>query len=288
MKYYLQLFLVGILFLSLADTTQAQTIVVPEDQEGWGQTWILNLNGSQAAYNNWSEGGVNTVSGTFSTVYSKLYRKDQLSYGFRVNLKYGQSRIDGDTRKSDDLISIRNRVTYDLQEDSKVAAYGAIQFKTQFADGYDYGAGLLGEDILISGFMAPAYLTEGAGLEYKADEHLQMEAGLALKQTFVTDDDLVGFYNMTDNLRSEGGFTTGITYQNTLAENIQYSSSLETFTNFLLPIGETDVYWANEIVGQINSVVSASFQFELKYDNDFSSEVQLKQVLSAGISVNLY
>ncbi|MFV1883301.1 MAG: DUF3078 domain-containing protein [Balneola sp.] len=274
--------------LFLIHPLNAQTIVVPEDQVGWGQTWVLNLNGSQASYDNWSEGGVNTIAGTFSTVYTKLYRKERTSYGFRVNLRYGQSRIDGDTRKSDDLISIRSRVTYDLAEGSPVAAYGAIQFKTQFAEGYNYGAGPLGEDILISNFMAPGYFIEGAGIEYNANENLQMQGGLALKQTIVNDDNLVGFYNMTDNFRSEGGLSTGITYQNTIAENIQYSSNLETFTNFLLPIDETDISWANEITGQINSIVSASFQFELRYDNDFSSEIQLKQVLSAGITVNLY
>lgn len=275
----------GLLLVILAGALNAQPIVVPEDHEGWGQTWVLNLNGSQASYNNWSEGGVNTISGTFATVYTKLYRKGQLGFGFRTNLRYGQSRIDSDTRKSDDLISIRSRVVYDLSEGSKIAAYGSFQYKTQFAEGYDYS---VDPSQLISNFMAPGYFTEGAGIEYRADEHLQLEGGLALKQTVVNDDDLIGFYNMTDNFRSEGGFTTGITYQNTLAENISYSSSLETFTNFLLPINETDVLWANEIKGQINTVVSASFQFELRYDDDFSSEVQVKQVLSAGISVNLF
>lgn len=288
MNKIFQFLLGGLLFVMIIAPLNAQTIVVPEDQVGWGQTWVLNLNGSQATFNNWSEGGVNTISGTFATVYTRVYRKDQLSYGFRANLRYGQARIDGDSRKSDDLISIRNRITYDLQEGSKVAAYGAMQFRTQFADGFSYGGGALGEDVLISGFMAPAYFVEGAGLEYNANESLQIQGGLALKQTIVSDDNLVPLYNMTENFRSEGGFSTGITYQNTLAENIQYSSSLDTFTNFLLPISETDIFWSNEIVGQINSLVSASFQFELRYDNDFSSEIQVKQVLSAGISVNLF
>ena len=44
----------------------------------------------------------------------------------------------------------------------------------------------------------------------------------------------------------------------------------------------------NEIVGEINKTVHASCQFELKYDDDFSSQIQLKQVLSAGISLNFY
>lgn len=98
--------------------------------------------------------GVNTVSGAASTVYTKMYRKEQYTFGFRTNLRYGQSRIDGNTRKSDDLISIRLRNTYDLQEDSKLAGYGAIQFRTQFADGYNYDAKVAGGDSLISGFLA--------------------------------------------------------------------------------------------------------------------------------------
>jgi len=290
MKNFTRILLLFIAILFITDSVNAQTIVVPDTLVGWNQTWVANLNGSQASYSNWSEGGVNTISGTASTVFTRMYRKNQYTFGFRTNLRYGQSRIDGRTRKSDDLISIRLRSTYDLQEDSKVAAYGAIQFRTQFADGYEYDAKVAGGDSLISGFFSPAYLTEGAGLEYNANPSLQMEAGLALKQTFISDGDLSPNYGLPqgDTFRSEGGLTTGISFQSKIAENIQYSSNLETFTSFTNPVSETDVFWANELVGQINSLISASFQFEMRYDNDFSSEVQIKQVLSAGISVNLY
>lgn len=290
MQRFTKLILIIGATLFVSNSLNAQTIVVPDTLIGWNQTWVANLNGSQASYSNWSEGGVNTVSGAASTVFTKMYRKDQYTFGFRTNLRYGQSRVDGDTRKSDDLISIRLRSTYDLQEGSKVAAYGAIQFRTQFADGYDYGAKVAGGDSLISGFFSPAYLTEGAGLEYNASPSLQMEAGLGLKQTFISDGDLSPNYGLPlgDTFRSEGGLTTGISFQTPIAENIQYSSNLETFTSFTDAISKTDVFWANELVGQINSLISASFQFEMRYDDDFSSEVQVKQVLSAGISVNLY
>ncbi|MEP1152387.1 MAG: DUF3078 domain-containing protein [Balneola sp.] len=290
MERFTKLILIIGATLFVSNSLNAQTIVVPDTLDGWNQTWVANLNGSQASYSNWSEGGVNTVSGAASTVFTKMYRQDQYTFGFRTNLRYGQSRVDGDTRKSDDLISLRLRSTYDLQEGSKVAAYGAIQFRTQFADGYDYGAKVAGGDSLISGFFSPAYLTEGAGLEYNASSSLQMEAGLALKQTFISDGDLSPNYGLPlgDTFRSEGGLTTGISFQAPIAENIQYSSNLETFTSFTDAISKTDVFWANELVGQINSLISASFQFEMRYDDDFSSEVQVKQVLSAGISVNLY
>lgn len=290
MKKFSKALLLIIVTIFGSESINAQTIVVSDTLNGWNQTWVANLNGSQASYSNWSEGGVNTVSGAASTVFTRMYRKDQYTFGFRTNLRYGQSRIDGDTRKSDDLISLRLRSTYDLQEESKVAVYGAIQFRTQFADGYDYGAQVAGGDSLISGFFSPAYLTEGAGLEYNANPNLQMEAGLGLKQTFISDGDLSPNYGLPqgDTFRSEGGLTTGISLQAPIAENIKYSSNLETFTSFTDPVSKTDVFWANELVGQINSLISASFQFEMRYDDDFSSEVQVKQVLSAGISVNLY
>ncbi|MAL17199.1 MAG: hypothetical protein CL670_16870 [Balneola sp.] len=280
-----------IVALFIATGTSAQTVSIPDTLNGWEQQWVASLNGSQAAYSNWSQGGVSSVSGTGSSVFTLLFRDGKFAYGFRTNLKYGQARINGDgVRKTDDLISIRNRFTYTFEEDGTLSAYGVIGFKTQFDRGFNYDAKVAGGDSLISNFMAPGYFNEGIGLAYAPTQSFIFEAGLGLKQTIISDGELAPNYglNQGDNFRGEGGLTTGINFEKAIAENILYSSSLETFTNFLIPISETDVAWGNELVGQINNVVSASFQFELRYDNDFSSEVQLKQVLSAGVSVNLY
>lgn len=288
-KLNLYFLAIAALFVT-SQAVQAQTIVVPDTLNGWTQKWVANLNGSQATYNNWSEGGVNTVSGAASTVYSRLFREGRKTFGFRTNLRYGLSVVAGKERKSDDLISLRLRSTFDLQEDSKIAAYGAVQFTTQFADGYKYEGGVNKSDSLISGFLAPAYLTESIGLEYNASSKLQVAAGLGLKQTFISDGDLSPNYGLAlgETFRSEGGFSTSISYQTPLGENLKYSSNLETFTNFLTSLDKTDVFWSNEITGKINSLINASFQYEMRYDDDFSSKVQIKQVLAAGVSFNLF
>lgn len=281
-----------ILLCALSGSVYSQAVSIPDTLNGWEQNWVAGLNGSQAAYNNWSQGGVSSISGAGSSVFSVLFRKDKFGYGFRTNLKYGQSNIKGQgVRKTDDLISIRNRFTYTFEEGGTLSAYGVIGFKTQFDRGFKYDdpdAG--GRDSLISNFMAPAYVNEGVGLAYAPSESFIFELGLGLKQTIIKDGDLAPNYGLAQGktFRSEGGLTTGINFEKQVAENIIYNSSLETFTNFNIPISETDVAWGNELVGQINRIVSATFQFELRYDNDFSSEVQLKQVLSAGVSVNLY
>lgn len=286
-KYTVSVFL----FTLITTPLYSQAISIPDTLEGWDQSWVASLNGSQAAYSNWSQGGVSSISGTGSSVFTMMYQKGLFSYGFLTNLKYGQSNIKGQgVRKTDDVIQVRNRFNYLLREDGTLSAYGSISFRTQFDKGYEYSTEPGVPDMLISDFMAPAYLNEGIGLAYEPGSSFTFEAGLGLKQTIVNDDSLSAVYGLEpgETIKGEGGFTTGINFENEIFENILYISTLETFTNFLIPVSETDVSWSNELVGQINSLVSASLQFEMRYDNDFSSEVQVKQVLSAGISVNLY
>ncbi|MCH2450286.1 MAG: DUF3078 domain-containing protein [Gracilimonas sp.] len=291
MKAFLHSTIAILMLMICSISASAQNISIPDTLKGWDQSWVASLNGSQAAYNNWSQGGVSSISGTGSSIFTVYYKQGQFSYGFRTNLKYGQSNIKGQgVRKTDDLISIRNRFNYTFREDGTLSGYGTINFRTQFDQGFEYATEEGQPDVLISNFFAPAYLSEGIGIAYDPVPAFTFEAGLGLKQTFVTDDDLAVNYGLDagDNFRSEGGLTTGINFEKEIFEDILYASSVETFTNFLIPINETDIFWSNELIGQINSIVSASFQFELRYDNDFSNEIQLKQVLSAGVSVNLY
>lgn len=291
MKLISRILLTCLFITGITQLVNAQSISISDTLSGWDQSWVASLNGSQAAYNNWSQGGVSSLSGTGSSVLTMMYRKDKFSYGFRTNLKYGQSNIKGQgIRKTDDVISIRNRFNYRLREDGTFSAYGSISLRSQFDSGFEYGAADDGSDILISDFFAPAYFEEGVGLAYNPISNFTFEAGMGLKQTYVKNDALVTKYglNAGENFRAEGGITTGINYEEEVFENILYTGTLSTFTNLLIPISETDVIFSNELVGQINSLVSASLQFEMRYDNDFSSELQIKQVLSAGISVNLY
>ncbi len=286
----LLLFFISLSFF-LTNQTKAQIIVVADTLNGWDQTWIANFNGAQSTFNNWSEGGINTISGTASTVFTKYYREGRSTYGFRIHLRFGQSKINGTgVRKTDDLISIRNRVTYELTKESIYSAFGAIQFRTQFADGFDYGKAEAGGDSLISRWFAPAYFIESFGIEVKPNENFSAELGLALKQTIVSDNRLNAQYQVDNGkkVRSEGGITFGAQYQKMIMENTEFVTSIETFTNLLVPLNQTDVYWANAVNGGINKYLSAVFQFELRYDHDYSRDIQLKQVFAAGITFNFY
>lgn len=267
--------------------TAQETISFPDDLEGWQSTWSVGINGSQASYSNWAQGGVNNIAATGRTNFTTVYHSGKFSYGFMINARFGKTKIQNEgVRKIDDRLLIKNRFLYDLgNDDSEFKLFGNIRLRTQFDDGFNYGGGPDGSDLKISSFMSPAYFTQDAGLAYIPDETFSVEMGLGLQQTFVRDVELSTIYGLPegDRFRSEAGFTFGSSLKTGIATNLLYTSSLSTFTNFNKSVKSTDVHFSNTLTGKINDFLNASLSLDFVYDDDFSSELQVAQVLSLGI-----
>lgn len=262
---------------------------VPDSLEGWKANWVVGLNGSQAAYSNWSQGGANNLAFTGNSELTATYEKNRFSYIFSLNTRYGQTKIEDEgVRKTDDRLSVENRFLYDLgdEREGDFKLFGNFNFRTQFYDGYRYGAGEAGEDILISGFMAPGYVSENVGLAYVPSDNFSFEVGLGIQQTFVLDESLSTLYGLEEGatFRNEAGITTGVDYRLKLGTNLSLTSSLETFTNIKRLLTRTDIIVTNRFTGKINDFMNASLRFDLIYDDDFSKELQVAQVLSVGVS----
>lgn len=276
--------------ISASDMSRVNSaIVVSDTLEGWDYDWIGGLNGSQAAYRNWSQGGVNTVSITASSVFNARYRQNKFAYALATNLKYGKARLEGEgTRKTDDRIAVNNKFSY-LFDDERWSAFGNVNFATQFDDGFDYNVPDGEDPVLLSRFFAPAYFTQIAGIAFKPADYFIAEAGLALKETIVTETSLATRYGLDpgDNFRFEPGYSTALNFEKTIVSNVKLISSVETFTNLQRNIRSTDITFANEIIGKINDYLNTSFQFVMIYDDDFSTKAQIKQVLSVGFSYSI-
>jgi len=283
-----KLLFVLILFIISTRANAQETIIVPDSLSGWSYSWVAGLNGSQAAYSNWSQGGVNSIAVSGNSSFTTKHRKGRFSYGFLIAARYGKSKTENQgVRKTADRFVIKNRFLYDLlKTDGVYSAYVNINFRTQFDKGFNYEAGPNGGDVLISSFMAPAYFQQGAGITYQPTDYFSADAGLALKQTIVTDDSLVTLYGLdpNSNIKNEGGVTLGLSFEKKIAPNFLLSSSVESFTNINKAISSTDVYFSNELTGKINNLISTSLRFDLSYDDDFSNQVQLMQTLSLGVS----
>ena len=278
-------------FLLISVSSAQDSVNFPDDLDGWDVTWSVGVNGSQASYSNWSQGGVNNIAATGRTTFSTIYSKDRFAYGFLFHSRYGKTKIQDDgVRKIDDRLFILNRFLYDLgDEDSEFKLFSNIKMRTQYDNGFRYGAGVDGSDIKISGFLAPAYFNQDAGVAFIPNENFSVEAGLGLQQTFVQDRELGPTYGMDEGerWRSEAGFTIGSGLKTEIATNLTYSGTLNTFTAFGKSIKSTDVQLSNTISGRINSFMNASLSLDFIYDDDFSNELQVAQVLSLGILFNI-
>jgi hypothetical protein len=266
-----------------------ETIIISDTLVGWNSNWLGNINGGQAAYNNWSQGGVNTITLTASTVLDVYYRKDRFGYGFSTNLKYGKARIDEEgTRKTDDRIALNNKFSYQFTN-TNWNAFANINFSTQFDQGIDYNVEDDEDPVLLSEFFSPAYFTQIAGIGFTPTSYFAVETGLAMKETFVMRSTLLERYGLPpgDNLRFEPGYSVAIGFEKDIFKNLRLTSSVETFTNMQRHVDRTDVAFTNELRGKINDFLNMSFQFVSVYDEDFSRKTQFKQVLSAGLSVSI-
>lgn len=276
--------------ISIRDMSRInRKVEVADTLDGWDTNWNTGLNGSQASYDNWSQGGVNTISVTASTVLDAKYRENRFAYAFATNLKYGQARLAGEgTRKTDDRIAVNNKFSHQFT-DEHWSAFANINFSTQFDKGFDYNVSDDEDPVLLSNFFAPAYFTQIAGIAYSPADYFSAEAGLATKETIVSDTQLSERYGLEpgEKFRFEPGYSLAMNFEKNIFSDVSLSSSIETFTNLQSHVDKTDVNFSNELIGEINDVMNMSFQFVMVYDSDFNREVQIKQVLSAGISYSI-
>jgi hypothetical protein len=276
--------------ISVRDMSRINSKVeVADSLDGWRVDWVGGLNGAQASYDNWSQGGVNTISVTASTVLNAKYRNNKFAYALATNLKYGKAKLEGEgTRKTDDRIAINNKFSY-LFTDERWSAFANINFSTQFDEGFDYDVPDGQQPDLISKFFAPAYFTQIAGIAYNPSDYFTAEAGLAMKETIVADTRLSTRYGLDpgEKFRFEPGYSLAMNFEKQVFSNVRLISTVETFTNLQRHVDNTDVNFSNELIGKINDFMNMSLQFVMVYDSDFNRELQIKQVLSAGISYSI-
>jgi len=287
---FVGMFLLIWVAFSISPAVSQQSIVFPDTLRGGEFSWSGGVNGTQASYRNWSKGGVNTIAITGESNALYLYRDERFQYGTRLTLKYGYARLENTgSRKTEDLIEFRHRFLYSLSPDNrKINVFANLMVSTQFNEGFKYASDPNDPDELVSSWLAPLVFSENAGLAMTTGQY-SLEFGLGLKQTYVRRSSIGSRYGLegNDKVRNEGGITMGLAFKEQLMENVQYIGNLDTFTSLVDPFKETDVNLSNKFVGRINSYLRTTFQFDLVYDRDFSPDIQVSQVLSAGIAIEL-
>jgi hypothetical protein len=278
----------------------------------WQFGGIISVNGQQVSLTNWAAGGNSSISLAGLINAFARYTKGKIVWENNLQLGYGVIKQGSNKKwwKNDDKIQITSKLG---REAVKHWYYSAlVDFRTQFADGYNYP----NDSVYISRFMAPGYGLASLGMDYKPNDHFSaFISPVTGKFTFVNDDKLASagafgvqkdIIDPTDSTkftqrhkthREEFGAYLKMQYQTQVMENITFQTVLELFSNYFHNPQNVDVNWTTLTTFKVNKFISATLSTQLIYDDDIKvlrtsgdkkgttgPDVQFKQVLGVGFS----
>lgn len=273
----------------------------------WDYELMGRFSASQAAYKDWKEGGgVNSLAFTTSLAGTAERGGENWAQSHDLRFVLGfLDQEDREIRKSEDLIRLQSALRY--RGDGFFRVFQptlAGNLRTQFASGFNYsrnpypgpeedpaypeGHPKSDEEppVQTSSFFAPAFITESLGLTYEPTDEFEMRLGAASKQTVITIPDIRILYGLDrDELaRVEAGteFASALDYD--VTENIRYRSRLNVFFSFNQVEEPPDMIWENVVNLQVNDWLSTDLEFVALYDQNTTRAVQIKEVISVGVS----
>jgi hypothetical protein len=283
-----------ILFLLLPTLLLAQEQA--DSLNYWKRSGVISANFTQVSLTNWAAGGQSSMSGVFLFNYLANYKKDSLSWDNYIDLRYGFLKEDeSDLTKSSDRIEFNSKVGYATGGGWNYS--GLVNFKSQFAPGYNYPR--VSGDEPISKFFAPAYINIALGMDYKTEFMSLFISPATGKFTIVSDDVLsaAGEFGVDPGkkFRSEFGGSVRFAAKKELVKNVTASTKLDLFSNYFNNPGNIDVDWTLMLNMKINEWMSANLLTQLIYDDDIkiynpdtdhsAPMVQFMEMFGVGLSL---
>jgi len=283
------------------DKTKAD---IPDTVKHWFVQGFGSLTINQAAYSNWAAGGSNSLGGTGMINMKFRYSKNKHAWSNILDAAYGFQLIGPNEHarfnKTDDKLEYTTAYSYQLSPNKKWYLTLLVNFRTQFTAGYNYP----NDSIPISDFMAPGYLVAGLGITYRPANFfsLYLSPGSG-RFTFVMNDTLSkqGAFGVEKGkqLRGEFGPYLRADLNKDLAKNINITSSLELFTDYLHSFGNIDVNWNVLFTLKVNKWLATIVNCQMIYDDDVliqtnppepasGPRTQFKETIGVGLSYKFH
>lgn len=259
---------------------QSKRDSLPDSLRLWKKGGAGTLNFSQVSLTNWAQGGENSLSATSLFNLFANYKKGNSTFDNTLDLTYGFIQTGfNNIRKSDDKIDLSSKYGY---KTSKHWSYATLfGFKSQMTQGFNYP----NDSVMISDFLAPAYITLSTGMDYKPkDDFSFFMSPVSGKVTLVNNQTLAdaGAYGVDaavfdstgvqtsqgKKVRYEFGALMSFKVKQVIAKNITLNTKLDLFSNYFHNPQNIDVNWDMLINFKVNKFISASINTTLIYDHD--------------------
>lgn len=281
-----------LLLLLSSISLQAQT-----DTTYWRKSLSTGINLNQSAFSsNWKAGGVNSIAlGSFFNGQAN-YVKDRISWDNSADLQYGVIKNAGQSmRKSLDRILLDSK--YGLKISPHWNGFASANFLTQFAKGYKYDVDSVDNNILISNFMSPGFLTLSVGFEYKPVPWFSLRLSpFAPRFTFLSDQsvrptpaDVVYGVPVGKSIRYEWlAAQVQADLDKDIAQNLHLKVSYLTYANYeTFAFNTIDHRLIVTLTAKVNKFLSVNLTGNMLYDRDQDLKVQYSQSLALGLLYNV-
>lgn len=279
-----------ILALIILLLNTAMVMAQTEADTTWRRSFSGSLNLNQAAFSdNWKAGGISSFAFNSNVDALANYLSGKISWDNVVQLQYGLLKNKGeDQRKSIDRIYLDTKYGYAISRDWN--AFASINFLSQFTKGYEYDVDTDGNDLLISNFLAPGFLTFALGAEYKPNPNFSLRLSpFAPRFTFLVDDEV----GLNERYGVEEGKTVRAewfaamiqaSYNRDIATNINLKLNYMAYINYQeLSADKIDHIFNAILTAKVNQYINVNLMGSFIYDNDQDSDIQYSQSLGLGI-----
>ncbi len=286
------------LFLTAFSSPSIAQFVKPDTLSRWKKKLVLNININQAAFSsNWKAGGVNSigVNGLFN--YTANFKDGKRSWDNELGFLYGFVNNAGQgQRKTLDRIYLDTKYGYEISKNWGI--FTSLNFLSQFSAGYKYEKDVFGieQPILISDFLAPAFITSATGLEYHPVDYFYVRISpFAPRVTVVGDNN--GRFDAVDSVAPYGvkvgestrfewlAFQLTSEFTKDIAKNLNLKARYLMYANYeTLALKTIDHRLEVMINAKVNKFITVGLGGILLYDYDQDSGAQFSQLFNFGFA----
>jgi hypothetical protein len=289
--------IVAALLVASTNLLHAQ-IIRPDSLSNWKKKLVFNFNVNQAAFStNWKAGGINSIGLNSLFNYKANYAKNKDSWDNEIDVIFGFVNNKGQGyRKTIDRIFLDTKYGYKLSD--KWDLFTSLNFLSQFTKGYKFeedAAAGVERKLLISDFLAPAFITSAWGVEYHPTDYFKVRMSpFAPRVTIVREPtrftQTVGpepyGVDSTKTTRFEWlAFQLMAEFNKDIATNMNLKWRYVMFANYeTLKMKTIDHRLDVTLSAKVNKFINVGLGGILIYDYDQDSGVQLSQAFTIGFA----
>ena len=285
-----------IIILITSVNIYSQEIV--EKDSLWTKRGNVTVLLNQTGFSDWVGGGTNNFSGTIKFDYEWEYKNKGWDWLSNVESAFGLAKYKNApfARKIDDRILIQSIVGKEFTRNLSFSAF--FNFTSQIGNGYKYKKDDDNNEIreLTTRIISPAYFQIGSGFLWKKDEKLWVNyspiaSRLILVSKKFTDglSENESYFGVSPNKSSRYELGANLTFhsEGSLLENVNYKQDLKLFSNYLEDASNIDLDYLAQIEINVNPLLSTQLIFQLIYDDNAVSRLQVREVFGVGVQLKL-